>query len=125
MWDIKKHGPSYVAQHIYLPRSGKGSVIKNPKLLHICRDSRGGKQFGQKDKKKNRKTASTLATNTTLSGGGSGADGAGRGGGALGGAVEGVQEARGEEGRQKEILTKPRYTHKSPDTTCLLPPCIL
>lgn len=29
-----------------------------------------------------------------------------------------------EEGRQKEILTKPRYTHKSPDTTRLLP-CIL
>lgn len=26
-----------------------------------------------------------------------------------------------EEGRQKEILTKPRYTHKSPDTTRLLP----
>lgn len=25
------------------------------------------------------------------------------------------------ERRQKEILTKPRYTHKSPDATCLLP----
>lgn len=34
---------------------------------------------------------------------------------------EGSNRGSKEEGRQKEILTKPRYTHKSPDTTRLLP----
>lgn len=33
----------------------------------------------------------------------------------------GSNRGSAEEGRQKEILTKPRYTHKSPDTTRLLP----
>lgn len=34
--------------------------------------------------------------------------------------VGGSNRENTEEGRQKEILTKPRYTHKSPDTTRLL-----
>lgn len=35
--------------------------------------------------------------------------------------VRGSNGESTEEGRQKEILTKPRYTHKSPDATHLLP----
>lgn len=35
--------------------------------------------------------------------------------------ARGSNRGSAKEGRQKEILTKPRYTHKSPDTTRLLP----